>query len=154
MPAKRKLPSESILAGWVDAGLSHQDIVDRIREEFGEEVSRSSVSGALSRAGFTTSRRYTEDIPWSPIAVEHNASYQLTMLRIGARVRAGKQVSVRERERFERWARELREKNLVVHYQYDSTKGFYYVKARPGIDTGLVRIPDADDDPLGEPLSA
>jgi hypothetical protein len=148
MPASRKLPSESILAGWVEAGLSHQEIVDRIREEFHEEVSRSSVSGALSRAGFTKPRRYEEDIPWSPIAVEHNAAYQLTMLRTGARLRAGKTVPVREKARFDKWAEELRAKGLVVHYVYDSPQGFFYVKARPGVDTGLVRIPGADEGPL------
>ena len=148
MPAKRKLPSESILAGWVEAGLTHQEIVDRIREEYHEEVSRSSVSGALSRAGFTQPRRYEEEIPWSPIAVEHNAAYQLTMLRTGARIRAGKPVGPKARERFDRWVEELKAKGLVVHYVYDSPQGFFYVKARPGVDTGLVRIPDADDQPL------
>ena len=147
MPARRKLPSESILAGWVDAGLSHAEIVDRIREDFGEEVSRSSVSGALSRAGFATSRRYEEEIPWSPISVDHNGAYQLTMLRIGARIRHGKSVTKNERLRFEKWQRELHDKGLVVHYVYSSVPGFFYVKARPGVDTGLVRIPDESDSP-------
>lgn len=150
MPARRKLPSESILAGWVEDGLSHAEIVDRIRVEFNEEVSRSSVSGALSRGGFATSRRYEEEIPWSPISVDHNGAYQLTMLRAGARIKHGKPVTKNERLRFEKWQRELNDKGLVVHYVYSSVPGFFYVKARPGIDTGLVRMPSAvrPSDPL------
>lgn len=145
MSARRKLPSESIMAGWVRDGMTHEEIAKRISEEIGEPVSRTSVSGALSRAGYTNRLRYDDYIPWSPVALRHNGAYQLTMLRIGARLNAdhdgvGK-VTAGEKKRFEKWAQELKDKGLVVHYDYNTPDGFFYVPRRAQ-DTGLVRIPD------------
>lgn len=142
MPAKRKMPSDSVLERWVEEGLDHHQIQDRIKRETGEDVALSSVSGHLSRIGLTNRVRYDDYIPWGRISVDHNHAYQLTMLRIGARIEAGKDVRPMDRNRFENWAAQLKESGAVVHYEYDSPEGFYYVKARPGKDTGLVRVPD------------
>lgn len=146
MPKPRKLPSESILRKWVEVeGLSHNEIVDRIKEQTGEEVSRSSVSAALSRAGYTQRVRYDEEIPWPKIAADHNTGFQIFMLRTQARINRGLPVKPRDKERLEAWKKELKSKNLVVHYEPRSPEGWFYVKARPGVDTGLVRIPDDDE---------
>lgn len=145
MPKPRKLPSESILRKWVEVeGLSHGEIVDRIREETGQEVSRSSVSAALSRAGFTHRVRYDDEIPWPRISVDHNTAFPLFMLRTQARINRGLPVKPRDAERLEEWKKELTEKKLVVHYEPRSPQGFFYVEARPGVDTGLVRVPDPE----------
>jgi hypothetical protein len=142
MPAKRKMPSDSILERWVDEGLDHHQIQDRIKRETGEDVALSSVSGHLSRIGLTNRVRYDEFIPWGRISVDHNHAFQLTMLRIGARLQAGKEVRPVDRTRYENWVAKLQQAGAVVHYEYHSPDGFYYVKARPKIDTGLVRVPD------------
>lgn len=141
MPAKRKLPSDSTLEKWLDEGLSHEEIQQRILKETGEEVKLSSISSHLSRVGLTNRLRYDDYIPWGKIAVDHNHAYQLVMLRIGARMSKGLPVRDSDRRRFEAWSDQLRSENAVVHYEYSSPEGFYYCKARPGIDTGLVRIP-------------
>lgn len=146
MPKPRKLPSESILRKWVEVeGLTHAEIVDRIREESGHEVSRSSVSAALSRAGYTHRVRYDDEIPWPKISVDHNASFPLFMLRTQARINRGLPVKKRDKARLEEWKQELRNEGLVVHYEPRSPEGWFYVKARPGIDTGLVRVPDGTE---------
>lgn len=142
MPAKRKLPSDSILARWVEEGLDHKQMQQRIKEQFGEEVALSSVSGALSRAGLTNRVRYDDFIPWGRIALEHNHAYQLTMLRCAARMDKGLPVRDGDKRRFETWRDELKSKGVVVHYDYDSEQGWFYVPARPGVDTGLIRVPD------------
>lgn len=145
MPKPRKLPSESILRKWVEVeGLSHGEIVERIREETGQEVSRSSVSAALSRAGFTHRVRYDDEIPWPRISVDHNTAFPLFMLRTQARINRGLPVKPRDAERLEEWKKELAEKKLVVHYEPRSPQGFFYCEARPGVDTGLVRVPDPE----------
>lgn len=141
MPAKRKMPSDSILQGWVEDGLDHHQIQDRILLETGETVALSSVSGHLSRVGLTNRVRYDEYIPWGRISVDHNHAYQLVMLRIGARLLEGKEVRLIDRTRFENWTAQLKEAGVVIHYEYNSPEGFYYVKARK-TDTGLVRVPD------------
>lgn len=141
MPAKRKMPSDSILEKWLGEGLTHQQIQRRIKEETGEDVGLSTVSGHLSRVGLTNRVRYDEYVPWGRISLDHNHAYQLSMLRIGARIDKGLPVRNGDRRRFEEWAASLKEAGVVVHYEYDSPEGFYYCKARPKIDTGLVRVP-------------
>ena len=67
------------------------------------------------------------------------------MLRIGARLHASHEsagkVTAGEKKRFDKWVKELADKGLVVHYDYDTPDGFFYVPRRAQ-DTGLVRIPD------------
>ena len=54
MAARRKLPPAQELKKLVDAGMTHTQIAEKISEEIGETVSRSSVAVALSRATLTT----------------------------------------------------------------------------------------------------
>jgi len=141
MPAKRKMPSDSTLEKWLAEGLDHHAIQRRIFEREGEEVAISTISGHLSRIGLTNRIRYDDFIPWGRIATDHNHAYQLTMLRIGARLKHGLPVRQTDKARYEDWAEAIKEKGVVVHYERDSPDGFYYVAARKGIDTGLVRDP-------------
>lgn len=142
MGAKRKMPSDAILAKWVEEGLDHKQMQQRIKEQFKENVALSSVSGALSRAGLTNRIRYDDFIPWGRIALEHNHSYQLHHLRIAARLDKGLPVRDGDKRRFEAWRDEMKAKGVVVHYDYDSEQGWFYTPARSGIDTGLIRVPD------------
>lgn len=142
MPAKRKMPSDSTLEKWIAEGLDHKAIQRRIEEQEGIEVALSTISGHLSRIGLTNRVRYDDFIPWGRISVDHNHAYQLTMLRTGARLAKGLPVRPLDRQRFEAWAEQLRENNVVVHYEINSPDGFYYVPARAGIDKGLIRVPD------------
>lgn len=142
MPAKRKMPSDSTLEKWIAEGLDHKAIQRRIEEQDGIEVALSTISGHLSRIGLTNRVRYDDFIPWGRISVDHNHAYQLTMLRTGARLAKGLPVRPLDQQRFEAWAAQLKENHVVVHYELDSPDGFYYVPARAGIDTGLIRVPD------------
>lgn len=143
MPAQRKMPSDSTLEKWLEEGLSHKQIQKRIEETTGERVALSTVSGHLSRVGLANRVRYDEFIPWGRISLDHNHAYQLTMLRIGARLKKGLPVRPLDKNRFTDWADQLKDRGVVVHYEYDSPDGFYYVPARKGVDIGLVREPSA-----------
>lgn len=140
MAKYRKLPPRQELEKWLDEGLSHAQIVDRIKERYDEEVSLSTVSSGLSRMGLTDRVRYDDFIPWGRISVDHNTAYQLQMLRVGARLDKGLPVDEKTKARYERWRDELEEKNLCVHYDYSSVDGFHYVARREG--DGLIRLPD------------
>jgi hypothetical protein len=107
-------------------------MVDRIEEQSGVRVARSTVASALSRAGLTERLRYDKVIPWSPMRVEHNAHYALTMLRLLARQRAGHNLSDDQEARLESWLAKLAEDKAVVTYRYESPDGFYYVPRKPG----------------------
>jgi len=141
MGARRKMPSDSILEKWVEEGLDHPQIQQRIKDDFGEEVALSSVSGHLSRIGATNRIKYSDWIPWPRISLDHNHHYALNMLRVGARLDRDLPVREVDQRRFERWSRELQDKDLVVHYSYDSVSGFYYVKRRPKKDPTFIRDP-------------
>jgi hypothetical protein len=134
MPAKRIIPSDSILARWLELGMTQEQMRDRIEEETGVRVGKSTISAALSRAGLTHRVRYDDMIPWPRIKVEHNAHYALTQLRIGARIARGLPVKSGDRHRYENWVKDLDEAGAVVHYDPDTIDGFFYVPRPPGVD--------------------
>ena len=135
------MPSDSILEKWVEEGMDHEEIQQKIKIDFHEDVALSSVSGHLSRIGATNRIKYSDWIPWARISLDHNHHYTLNMLRIGARLDRGLQVRGTDKRRFDRWSTELQEKKLVVHYDYDTMEGFFYVKRRPKVDSVYIRNP-------------
>lgn len=139
MGARKKLPSDQQLKMWLDAGYSHEQIQEEAMALTGEEISLSSVSSACSRAGLTYRVRYESHIPWRRISVDHNSAYQLTMLRLASRIDRGLEVRPINEKRLDNWKAQLKDEGMVVHYEYNSPEGFFYVKAREGIDLGLIR---------------
>lgn len=142
MPRERILPSDSVLERYLDEGMTHKEIAEKVSKETGHKVSRSTVSVAISRAGLSDRVRYDDVIPWERIKVEHNTEYPLQMLRLLARTERGLPVSVDQRERLERWMERLDEENAVVHYEPRSEQGFWYVPREKG-DKGYIRTPKA-----------
>lgn len=132
MPARRLIPSDSILEKWVDEGLSHQQIVDRILETENVVVTKSAVAAALSRAGLTRRVRYDTHIPWSPLRPDHARAYPLAMLRFLARRDAGLPLTADQSDRLDSWLKRLEEENAVVDYVYDSADGFIYRRRKSG----------------------
>lgn len=132
MPPKRLVPSDSILEKWLDEGLSHQDMVDRIRETENIEVGKSAVAAALSRAGLTKRIRYDTHIPWSPIRPDHGRAYPLTMLRFLARRDAGEKLPEAQAERLDSWLERMVDEDVVVDYIYDDPDGFVYRRRKRG----------------------
>lgn len=153
MPRPQLLPNTDRLIYMRDVeGLSQAQIRDRVNEEnkttMGSSyraVSRSAVSVALHRAGETGEGRprYREEIPWSPIATVYINDYRQAQLRTWARINHGEQdqLTPRALHEFISFKKNLDAKDAVIHY--DDDHGFYAVKRRPGIDTGLIRLTDA-----------
>lgn len=143
MPAKRLLPSDSTLLKWQAEGLTHQDIVDRIREREGIVVGRSTVAVAFSRMGATNRIRYDDWLPWPHIRSIHNDVTEPQRLRLGARLmhNAGKHGNDRTQlDLFINWARRIREAESVIYYNPDLPEGWGYTAPRPQ-DRGLIRYP-------------
>lgn len=152
MPRPQLLPDTGSLLRMRDVeGLSQRQIRDRVNEEnrktMGasyQPVSRSAVSVALHRAGVTGEGRprYEEEIPWSPIAKQYINDYRQAQLRTWGRINRGEseQLTPRARQEFTSFKKNLDENDAVIHY--DDERGFFAVKRRPGIDTGLIRLTD------------
>lgn len=138
MAAPRILPSDSQLGRWREAGLSLNQICDRIETETGIRPARSSIGAALSKAGLTNPVRYDEYIPWK-VRAEHRSAYQLYQLRVAARLDRGLPVRDGDKERLDRWIAELDELNAVVDYDPTTPEGFLYRRRRSG--ERLIRVP-------------
>lgn len=128
MPAVRILPDTQTLERWVEEGLSHQKIADRVEETTGQKVARSTISAALSRAGLTeTQVRYTSEIPWR-VESRHLREYPVRMLRLLGRKNAGLPLNREEEIRLDNWLELLDSENAVVAYAPDSAVGFHYTE--------------------------
>lgn len=126
MAAPRLLPATSDLVRLVEAGLTHQQIADHIKDTVGIVVSRSTVSAALSRAGVAREgMRYKQELPWR-VKAEHLTQYQARMLRLLGRRRADGELTDEEDARLDSWMESLEENNWVVGYAPDRG-GFIYV---------------------------
>jgi hypothetical protein len=141
MPARRILPSDSILAKWRDEGLTYRQIADRVYEQTGERVNPPTIGAALSRAGLTDRVRYDDSLPWDRILMKHNHHYAATMLRYHARKKRNLPLTEEQEARLESWLNRLKKEGAVVVYRPDSPDGFYYVPRRKG-ERGPVRKPD------------
>lgn len=139
MPAHRVLPSDYLLQRMVEQGMTHQQIADKISKDTGHRVGRSAVSAALSRAGLTDRKRYTDTIPWR-VKLAHQNNATIWMLRIGHRMANGGRVSASELERFTAWKAKLDAADAVITYLPDTEEGFYWVRRQPG-DHELIRPP-------------
>lgn len=107
--------------------MTHAQIAQHISQVTGQKVSRSSVSVALSRAGYSQPGvRYNEAIPWK-VRSSHSNEYPARMLRLLAKARRGNQLTEEEHKRLASWTDELVEQDLVVAYCPD--EGFLYVEA-------------------------
>lgn len=135
--AVRIIPPKNQLARWLEAGLTHEEIVDKIEEETGQRVTRPAVSLAVKREGLDgigrsrTIQRRKEEIPWR-VQPRHLQRYPVRMLRLYARARSGGALNEGEASRLDSWLAKLHEEGLVVAYDPDSYEGFLYVDREPG----------------------
>jgi hypothetical protein len=130
---KRLLPAYSRLAELRDQGLTHQEIADKLSEETGERIARSTVSVALKRSGESKSHRprFKETIPWT-VPVRFGAEYPVRMLRLLGRKIQDLPMSEAESARLESWMLDLETRNLIVGFcpqAPDDAPGFYYIPA-------------------------
>ncbi len=148
-------PTETLLRLRDEEGLSQAEIAEHVNEQnrarMGQDfrpVTRSAISVALLRAGQTghLRPRYSGAIPWSPIRSEHKNQYPHSMLRLWARRELGEALTDRQSTNLRNFEAKLRSRDQVITYD-PGNGGFAAVPARPGIDTGLIRLIDAQRAP-------
>ena len=138
----RVLPSDGELERMISDGWTHQQIADEAYRRHGRRVTRNAVTVAIHRAGLGgRNPRHAEQIPWT-VKLADQKEYDLWMLRVGARLAKGEEVSEDQRVRFARWEEKLRGSGRVVWY--DSENGFQWVRRHPADGDGLVRTPSVE----------
>lgn len=126
------VPPDSVLERWREEGLTARQMSERVRVEYGREVSDSTIGVALHRAGLTERVRHWDTLPWPRIRAEHNQHYAAQMLRYLGRRRSGEVLPADKDARLESWLGRLRREDAVVVYVESSPDGFYYVRRVPG----------------------
>lgn len=135
MGRSRVSPTDKELEELLREGYTHEQIVEKVFEETGVRLSRSTITMAISRAGLQSQNRYTEEIPWT-VAAKYLRAYPVKMLRMLGRRRAGLELSDADNDRLDAWLAKLDKENAVV--VYDPKRGFGYA-AR--VDTDPKDIP-------------
>jgi hypothetical protein len=112
----------------VNKGMTHQEIRDEIERVWHVNVSRSTVSVAIMRAGLSEEgQRYRDTVPWK-VRMVHATEYPVRMLRLLGRQRAGLPLDRNEAKRLTSWLEMLDRERVVIAYCPDALdEGFHYV---------------------------
>ncbi|WP_026923124.1 hypothetical protein [Glycomyces arizonensis] len=141
MPAS-KIVNEQEVIRWFEEGRTYQWMVTEYKRKYNIDTVPSLWGNFRRRRGLE--RRTLRDdtmLPWG-MKDEHRWLFPAQMLRAEARRRAGKQLRPDEEKRIDNFINRLKRDGLVVHYDIDTKEGFFYVPAREGIDTDLIREPE------------
>lgn len=142
MPAP-KIQDRAEVIRWIEDGKTYDWMSQRYLEKYNIETHPTMFANFRRRNGIK--RRIVRDeklIPWEVNNPEHRHRYAIVMLRTEARRRAGEQLTPSDAERLDRWLETRRDTDTVVHYDPDTTKGFWYMPRRAGIDKDLIREPE------------
>lgn len=127
------------------AGKTQLEVVDIYRDR-GVDISQSAISQAITAGRIKVdTNRNSGGIPWK-LKPQHRHLNAARMLRTLARMDAGLAVGKSLEEQARVWRAGLEEEGSVIAYDPDTEEGFWRVPRRPGIDLGLVRDPDVDDE--------
>lgn len=139
---RSKIVDEREVTRWIEAGRTYRWMAEKYLEKYDLEVTPTMFSNFRSRRGLDPRIvRDDELIPWE-VKPEHRYAWAVSMLRVEARQRAGKEVTPNEAEHLAGWKRTLEREQAVVHYDPDTEQGLFLVPPRPDIDTDLIRVPD------------
>ncbi|MFG2209956.1 hypothetical protein ACIQK6_23930 [Streptomyces sp. NPDC091682] len=149
--AGSKIRNESEVLGWFRDGWTYTQMQKYYREVYNEETSIPMWAAFRRRRGLDRRNLRADDlIPWK-VKPEHRHKYPAIMLRAEARLRAendalsrgdtpARPVSDRDKQRLASWKKDLTEDGLVVHYDPDTSDGFFLVP-REEQDSDLIRAP-------------
>lgn len=140
MPAK-KLP-DALIDQLVRDGKSDREILDYLEEHENIVATRQALSIRRKRRGDGMRPRVPPAVPWK-LREEHAKTAPANAIRWYARREAGLPLSPEESIKLERMVAHLDLKGGVLHYEPELPGGWRIVPRRDGIDTGIVRNPDA-----------
>lgn len=130
MAPPQLVPDKNTLQHWIDEGLTHQQMADRVFELEGHRVTRNAISNAMMRYGLSKEGpRYKEEIPWR-VKVPHAKAFQLRMLRLLGRRRLGRKLNSTESMQLHQWLGQLSQEGAVVAYDPESDLGLVYISEK------------------------
>lgn len=131
----------------IRAGATQREVAER----FG--VTQAAISVNIKRGNIKAeygNQAEGRSVPWHPILPEHRDRYLIRMLRANHRREQGLKSAPVLEAMLDKFLAAAEEQDFVVHYDPDTDEGFFRVPRRHGVDEGLVRNPDLDDE--GKPV--
>lgn len=139
---KRLVQDEQEAVRMMEDGSGPTDMVRFYKSKYDLETSVSMWNNFRRRHGIDGQLVWDpEVIPWK-VEDEHSHKYEAIRLRQYARRKAGKSFYEKVPGELDAFVRGLEKDDAVVHYDPDTDDGFHIVPRRPGIDTGIVRVPE------------
>ena len=130
MAPPKLTPDRPTLERWLEEGLTHQQMAERVYAETGNRVTRAAISVALMGYGLTKPKnRYKDTIPWR-VQAGHAKLHPAKMLRLLGRRVLGGTMSDLEESQLDSWLTHIGNENLIVGYDPDSDSGFVYIDAK------------------------
>jgi len=127
MPREQILPDKNKLQEYIESGMTHKQIAEKVSADTGVIVGRSAVSVALHRYGIAKdSPRYKEYLPWR-VKTQHISAYPARMLRLMGRKATGKDMSDTDEKLLTNWLDMLSREDMIVAYDPDDEQGFHYI---------------------------
>ncbi|QAY71708.1 hypothetical protein ET471_02775 [Xylanimonas protaetiae] len=140
MAAPTKIVDEREVIRWIEEGRTYRWIQEEYRRKYGIETGLAMWSNVRLRRGLEPRiARDDQLIPWE-VALQHRSNYNLAMLRVEARRRAGLDLRETDQRRLDSWLRHVAEVNAVVLYDPQTPDGFSLVPRETG-DDDLIRQP-------------
>lgn len=133
-----------------DKKMRNKDILAYYAER-GIHLRPSTISMAKRRYGLDVREPHADLIPWL-VHEDHRGLYAAKMLRLEGRRRRGDQLDADQLRYLENWKQKMADDGTVVHYEYDTDEGWFYVPRRDGVDQDLIRDPRLADD--GTPVAS
>ncbi|WP_207207318.1 hypothetical protein [Xylanimonas protaetiae] len=138
--APTKIVDEREVIRWIEEGRTYRWIQEEYRRKYGIETGLAMWSNVRLRRGLEPRiARDDQLIPWE-VALQHRSNYNLAMLRVEARRRAGLDLRETDQRRLDSWLRHVAEVNAVVLYDPQTPDGFSLVPRETG-DDDLIRQP-------------
>lgn len=140
MPGKI-LPDKQ-LEQWMREGKTDTQIVQLLQQHpHFITVTRQAISAWRKRRGLQMRPQAPSAMPWR-LRPEHRQMEPARVIRLRARLDRGETIPAEEQARLDKAVEYLDSVGGVFHYDPDTLEGWFVVPRRPGVDTGLVRVPD------------
>lgn len=144
MPGSRvRVESEAEVASWYRAGKSYRWMTEEHERKYHRKPTVAAFQSIVRRMDLPPrSLRNNPLIPWR-VRREHQRKWTHSLLRNENRRRSGLPVPDTALTELERWKIGLEKAGAVVDYRPDTEEGYFLVPRRDGIDTDLIRVPEA-----------
>lgn len=139
-----RVESEAEVASWYLEGRSFRWMSEEHERKYHRKPTVAAFQSIIRRMDLPPRSLHDNPlIPWK-VRREHQRKWTHSLLRNENRRRNGLPVPEPALIELERWKIGLERAGAVVDYRPDTEEGYFLVPRRDGVDTDLIRVPEAE----------